>query len=709
MNEDNKRGQNAAISGLALHAALAALLCAIWLITGSPAAQCVFALTAVGMVVWVITAALFFSRRLAELEADEITAAAGENALFADSAEIRLAERRLNLIVKWFCPLVTLAAGGGLGVMAYWLGKPLLGGLPEPAPIGDRSLMWAFFCLGGAFGGFLYSRYAVGMSADPRWRLLRAGGGFLTIGTIGAALLCAAFFLEHLKISIGLQVLPAVVAALMAVLGVELLANLVLDFYRPRTPGDPRRPSFDSRLAGLISDPGGVAQSIAEALNYQFGFEVSGTWFYQLLRQTLVPLLLFGLLALVAISSIVIVGPGHQGVVLTWGRAADDNGTLAPGLHLKAPWPIQSAEVVDTERIRTLLVGAEGAHGEHGHGTPGHGGDDGHGHTQSRRARLIKDERLRKANEKLKVHAPLLLWKVEHGHGEYDFLVPRQATSSTSGGVVVEGDATDDEKYAAFDLVRIVAAVRYRVSNVHQYLYGVNDPDELLSDLATREVTRYAARHDIDTLMNRDLSMNAETLTDAIVHAAKDIGLGVEIISVSIQGVHPPPGSAGAYEEVIKANLEKATTILRAKVDRDSYLTSVAGTPSLARALAKAHLAIRRLRDQGAPAEELAAAEKAADLLLARAGGKARAIINRGRAERWANENAERGRWASFEHQLAAYKAAPKLFILNEKLNMLAESLRDVRKYVLGIDKSKLEIRYEDDRRVVGGGFSMDE
>ena len=39
------------------------------------------------------------------------------------------------------------------------------------------------------------------------------------------------------------------------ILGIELAGNFVLDFYRPRSLDQVPRPSFDSRLLGLIGEP----------------------------------------------------------------------------------------------------------------------------------------------------------------------------------------------------------------------------------------------------------------------------------------------------------------------------------------------------------------------------------------------------------------------------------------------------------------------
>ncbi len=86
----------------------------------------------------------------------------------------------------------------------------------------------------------------------------------------------------------------------MILLGLEIALNLVMDIYRPRLNGQYSRSAFDSRLLGIINEPGGILRSAADALDYQFGFQVSQTWFYKLLEQAIIPLILFGVVTLYA-------------------------------------------------------------------------------------------------------------------------------------------------------------------------------------------------------------------------------------------------------------------------------------------------------------------------------------------------------------------------------------------------------------------------
>jgi regulator of protease activity HflC (stomatin/prohibitin superfamily) len=57
-------------------------------------------------------------------------------------------------------------------------------------------------------------------------------------------------------------------------------------------------------------------------------------------------------------SGIYTVGPGHVGVVRTFGK---EGARSEPGLHYRIPWPVQKVDVVSTEQIRRIEVGFQGA------------------------------------------------------------------------------------------------------------------------------------------------------------------------------------------------------------------------------------------------------------------------------------------------------------------------------------------------------------
>ena len=100
------------------------------------------------------------------------------------------------------------------------------------------------------------------------------------------------------------------------------------------------RPAFYSRILSLFAAPDSIVRSINEAVNYQFGFDITSSWGYQLLLRSAVWLLVFAVASLVGLSAIVVVEPGHQAVRLRGGAVV---GSVHEGsLFLKWPWPFET-------------------------------------------------------------------------------------------------------------------------------------------------------------------------------------------------------------------------------------------------------------------------------------------------------------------------------------------------------------------------------
>ena len=75
-------------------------------------------------------------------------------------------------------------------------------------------------------------------------------------------------------------------------------------------------------------------RSIQEAVDFQFGFDVTGSWGWRLLTRRLPLLLAVGVLTLAGLSSLQVVEPSQQGVRLRFGEPVTD-APLNSGLHFK--------------------------------------------------------------------------------------------------------------------------------------------------------------------------------------------------------------------------------------------------------------------------------------------------------------------------------------------------------------------------------------
>src|SRR5690606_39542162 len=110
---------------------------------------------------------------------------------------------------------------------------------------------------------------------------------------------------------------------------------------RPRDPGELPLPAFDPRFLGFAAAPDKLAGSIGAAINSLCGFNVTGSWFYQLLARWLPTLGVLGVLVVWAMTFFAVVGPDERALKLNRGALAAE---LGPGLYLKAPWPFSRVE-----------------------------------------------------------------------------------------------------------------------------------------------------------------------------------------------------------------------------------------------------------------------------------------------------------------------------------------------------------------------------
>ena len=145
---------------------------------------------------------------------------------------------------------------------------------------------------------------------------------------------------------------------LLGLVALETLIQLVLEVYRPRVKGKVERPLYESRVVGLLGQPEGLVTTAAQALDYQFGFKVSETWFYRFFERALGWLLLLQVGALVLSTSVVFIEAGEEGLLEHFGRLVESRSPLGPGAHLKWPWPIDRVYRYRTEQIQTFTVGS---------------------------------------------------------------------------------------------------------------------------------------------------------------------------------------------------------------------------------------------------------------------------------------------------------------------------------------------------------------
>jgi modulator of FtsH protease HflK len=468
------------------------------------------------------------SERLERLELDEMAKSHGTSALFeAKDAEVFPAQRSREQFERFFVPLFTVLLcviqAGGAWWLWRWLSAPT-----TKVELRQPMSALAFFAV-FALVLFLLGRFSATYARLENQRLLRPGASYLLLN----AFLC---FIVALGI-VGTQTefprtdyyVAHVLCGLLALIAVETLVNLVLEVYRPRVKGKVERPLYDSRLVGLLGQPEGLVTTAAQALDYQFGFKVSETWFYRLLIERALKWLVLAQAGVLVLSScLVFIEAGEQGLLEHFGQPVAGRSPLGPGGHLKWPWPIDRVYRFRTEQIQSFAIG------------------------------------LPAGVETEQEPENIVLWTVSHTGKEQEdnFLVANRAQSSMEAAGETSGKRTPP-----VSLLTGTIPVQYQITNLTAWAYGNEDAPSLFQDLARREVVRYFVSADLNELMSSGRLEASQELARRIQAAADEHQMGARVVAVGLQDIHPPVKVAPDFEKVIAAIHTKAAKILAAQAD----------------------------------------------------------------------------------------------------------------------------------------------
>ncbi|MBN1975009.1 MAG: hypothetical protein JW787_15315 [Sedimentisphaerales bacterium] len=625
-----------------------------------------FAISAAGWFIlyvaltWFVLCIQFYQRALAEQEKLDLSELAGgerDSTIFQAKKEhenlFSVAQERLKILEKWFIPVFAAIIAVFQIIVGLFVLRAAIKGIDETP---KEPLFCSIIMAAIAFVSFLLSRYATGMSAQTEWKPLRAGGSSM----LGASLLCfalsIAFALGYLFPSLFFiqEIIAKVIPGLMIVLGVEISLNLVMDIYRPRLHGQYSRSAFDSRLLGIINEPGGILKSAADALDYQFGFQVSHTWFYKLLEKAIVPLILFGIVTLYLLSCIVVVGPDEQAVIERFGNPVNDANDIRivdSGLTLKWPWPVEKAYIYPISKISEIGIG------------------------------YLEDEAERNKPK---------LWGQKHYKEEYQLIVASMQEKADSR----------DSTTVPVNLVIAAVPVQYRIRDLYSFIYNNIEPEKLLESICYRELTKYAVSAKLETdkdsdsdqsLLGKGRTEASKILIEKIQNAADQEGLGVEIVFLGLQGVHPPVEVAADYQKVTGAIQEQQKLILDAQASSIRTLSASAGSVEKAHELYELEKKIKeseRQKDPNSAAEN----QRLLDEAFVQASGSTYKTLTEAKTYAFKKEIDAEATGKRFAGQLHAYRAAPEIYLYEQRIKALEDTLKDIRKYVIVSDKKDKRI-----------------
>lgn len=552
------------------------------------------------------------------------------NALDVEEDVRFTAERSLANYTR-FAPYVLCVVGAAVCVVlvfVFWdhWHERLLKPLPE------NSLRAAFVAAVAMGLSAFVGAFFVGQARQAGFRWLRTVGAWFIVTFFTMLLAAVSSVLNHFHIAGADGTLANVLLVIFLILGAEFIVGFIIEFYRPRTIVE-ERPLFESKILSLFTEPGGVMRNIADTLDYQFGFRVSSTWIYSFIERALYPMLFIWLLIIWLATSIYDVGPNQVGYRVSFGKVQHE--LLDSGVYFALPWPFGRIETVSCSEIHTVVVGD---HGEE-EAVEEEEEDDGHGHGHSHGASAPR----RDPN----AVDTVVTWTMKTGDEahNHDFVV----ASPTVAGAETRG------MHIALIGISIPVEYRIRREGVFDYVLANRNSEELIQLLAQSVVTEHLARLTVNDVLTGDRRALADDIRTDIQNRTDAAQLGVEIVNVNIQHIHPPMGG-----DVIKKFEAIYIAQETARIDELSAQTYYNRTvPEAETAYA---VTVAEAEDYRAQVTYEAAADS-----------------------------------IRFNKQLSAYEAMPAIFRLRSYLDFLENDCAHLRKYIISgsIEKEIYDFNFE--------------
>ncbi len=134
------------------------------------------------------------------------------------------------------------------------------------------------------------------------------------------------------------------------------------------------------------------------------------------------------------------------------------------------------------------------------------------------------------------------IWTSGHGSSEYKLLL--------GGGN---------------ELVSINLRVEYKIGDLREYLRCSSSPDDILRALAYEAVTVQTINTDLNTLLAADRTEFARSFKEGLDARLSGYHLGIDVVSIVLESIHPPIEIAKIYQEIVSAGIKAEQYLLEAE------------------------------------------------------------------------------------------------------------------------------------------------
>lgn len=145
-----------------------------------------------------------------------------------------------------------------------------------------------------------------------------------------------------------------------------------------------------------------------------------------------------------------------------------------------------------------------------------------------------------------------------------------------SGSVAVEEESmmiTGDENIVSAD-----AVVQWKISNIHDYLYNIDDPEKFLRNSASSSIRAVIGSEKLDYAITDGKTVIQDKVRVLLLELQEKYKTGIQIIDIKFQDIEPPSGQVEeAFREVTNAREEKNTKVNNAKKYENDLIPKARG------------------------------------------------------------------------------------------------------------------------------------
>ncbi len=133
------------------------------------------------------------------------------------------------------------------------------------------------------------------------------------------------------------------------------------------------------------------------------------------------------------------------------------------------------------------------------------------------------------------------LWTMSHGGEEYPLL--------TGNGN---------------EVVAVNIKLAYKIGDLYSFVNTATDPEAVISAAAYESIMRRTINTTLDAFLSVDRASLSLDLKSELAEFSREAQLGIEVVDVIIENIHPPVDVADVYQAVITASVDKQTLITQA-------------------------------------------------------------------------------------------------------------------------------------------------